>query len=310
MTALNSAGLQTNFQLGNMTDPGRVAASPQDSVFGGMNAQSGFGDISAGAASRINTRNTIGQARVDAKYGKDSKKSKDFADKTKGFEKELQSHNNTKNTEKEKAKTKETKATNPNKKAGAGDGGNGPGGGGGGGGGTLVGTIADLGTGTYPIQAGNGGSGGSGGPGSNGSLGGYSRFTLPFGYLQGGAGDGGGSPGAGEGGVNQDPATPNPTVTINNNHTGGTGTGRSPAFSGRGSGGAGGAPQPSGNWWKPYMAPGAGRDTGGHNGFGGPSADGNNYGGGGGGGGGSYDGGGGSPGGAGGKGRVVVRYPV
>ena len=125
MTALNNAGLKTNFQLGRMTDPGRVAASPQDSVFGGMNAQSGFGDISAGAASRIDTRNTIGQARVDAKYGKDSKKSKDFADKTKGFEKELQSHNNTKNTEKEKAKTKETKATNPNKKAGAGDGGNG-----------------------------------------------------------------------------------------------------------------------------------------------------------------------------------------
>ena len=119
MTALNNAGLQTNFQLGNMTDPGRVAASPQDSVFGGMNAQSAFGDISAGAASRISTRNTIGQARVDAKYGKNSKKSKDFAAKTKGFEKELQKHNNDKNSEKEK--NKKNKSTNPNKREGAGD---------------------------------------------------------------------------------------------------------------------------------------------------------------------------------------------
>ena len=125
MTALNNAGLQTNFQLGRMTDPGRVAASPKDSVFGGMNAQSATGDISDGAASRIGTRNNIGQARVDAKYGKDSKESKDFAAKTKEFEKELQKHNNDKNTEKENAKTKDTKATNPNKKAGAADGGNG-----------------------------------------------------------------------------------------------------------------------------------------------------------------------------------------
>jgi|5B_taG_2_1085324.scaffolds.fasta_scaffold22579_2 hypothetical protein len=123
MTALNNAGLQTNFQLGRMTDPGRIAASPQDSVFGGMNAQSATGDISAGAASRISTRNNIGQARVDAKYGKNSKKAKDFAAKTKEFEKELQKHNNVKNSEKEAAKTKDTKSTNPNKRAGASDGG-------------------------------------------------------------------------------------------------------------------------------------------------------------------------------------------
>jgi len=123
MTALNNAGLQTNFQLGNMNDPGRIAASPQDSVFGGMNAQSATGDISAGAASRISTRNNIGQARVDAKYGKNSKKAKDFAAKTKEFEKELQKHNNVKNSEKEAAKTKDTKSTNPNKRAGASDGG-------------------------------------------------------------------------------------------------------------------------------------------------------------------------------------------
>jgi hypothetical protein len=121
-TALKSNGYITN-QQGKVIGKDGQAVSAADSVFGGMNSVSGFGDISAGAASRIGTRNTIGQARVDAKYGKDSKKSKDFAAKTKEFEKELQSHNNDKNTEKENAKTKDTKSTNPNKKAGADDGG-------------------------------------------------------------------------------------------------------------------------------------------------------------------------------------------
>jgi hypothetical protein len=53
--ALNQAGMFTNFQLGNMTDPGRVAGDPTTNVFAGMNAQSGFGDITAGAQSRIDT---------------------------------------------------------------------------------------------------------------------------------------------------------------------------------------------------------------------------------------------------------------
>ena len=54
-TALNKTGNFTNFQLGNMTDPGRVAGNPATNVFAGMNAQSGFGDITAGAQSRIDT---------------------------------------------------------------------------------------------------------------------------------------------------------------------------------------------------------------------------------------------------------------
>ena len=54
-TALNKTGNFTNFQLGNMTDPGRVAGDPTKNVFAGMNAQSAFGDITKGAKSRIDT---------------------------------------------------------------------------------------------------------------------------------------------------------------------------------------------------------------------------------------------------------------
>ena len=53
--ALNQAGNFTNFQLGNMNDPGRVAGDPTKNVFAGMNAQSAFGDITAGAQSRVDT---------------------------------------------------------------------------------------------------------------------------------------------------------------------------------------------------------------------------------------------------------------
>jgi hypothetical protein len=53
--ALNQAGMFTNFQLGNNNDPGRVAGDPTENVFAGMNAQSAFGDITAGAQSRIDT---------------------------------------------------------------------------------------------------------------------------------------------------------------------------------------------------------------------------------------------------------------
>jgi len=121
-TALRSNGYQTDFQ-GKVVGRDGKAVSAADSVFGGMNSRSAFGDISVGAANRVETRNS---AKTQERISKLSpERQKAFNDKTKGFEKELQSHNNTKNTEKEKAKTKETKATNPNKKAGAGDGGNG-----------------------------------------------------------------------------------------------------------------------------------------------------------------------------------------
>ena len=53
--ALNQAGMFTNFQLGNMTDPGRVSGDPTSNVFAGLNAQSALGDITAGAQSRVDT---------------------------------------------------------------------------------------------------------------------------------------------------------------------------------------------------------------------------------------------------------------
>ena len=119
-TALKSNGYVTDFQgkvIGRNVDGTMESISAADSVFGGMNSRSAFGDISKGAASRINTRNTIGQARVDAKYGKGSKKSKDFADKTKGYEKELADHNRDKeqdNINDAKSKGVDISSLNPN----------------------------------------------------------------------------------------------------------------------------------------------------------------------------------------------------
>ena len=118
-TALKSSGYNLSFE-GKVVGKDGKAVSAADSVFGGMNARSAFGDISRGGAKRVNTRKTVGQARVDAKYGKGSKESKAFADKTKAYEKELQEHNSKKNTEIEK--NRKQKATNPNLQAGAGDG--------------------------------------------------------------------------------------------------------------------------------------------------------------------------------------------
>tara|TARA_Y100001972_G_scaffold4966_1_gene5450 strand:+ start:227 stop:1855 length:1629 start_codon:yes stop_codon:yes gene_type:complete len=84
---LKSSGYKTRGELGGSTDPDRIAMSPQDSVFGGMNRS---GDTIKGANKRISTRSTVGQARVDAKYGKDSKRSKDFAAKTEQYKAELE----------------------------------------------------------------------------------------------------------------------------------------------------------------------------------------------------------------------------
>jgi len=52
-TALNKTGNFTNFQLGNMNDPGRVAGDPNTNPFAGLNAQSAFGDIEKGAQKNI-----------------------------------------------------------------------------------------------------------------------------------------------------------------------------------------------------------------------------------------------------------------
>ena len=53
--ALTSLGYKTNYELGNMNDPGRIAGNPANNVFAGMNAVSAFGDISKGASKRIGT---------------------------------------------------------------------------------------------------------------------------------------------------------------------------------------------------------------------------------------------------------------
>ena len=88
--ALSSLGYKTNYELGNMSDPGRIAGNPATSAFAGLNAVSAFGDVTVGAQNRVDTRTNIGQARVDAKYGKDSKKSKDFAKTTADYKAEIE----------------------------------------------------------------------------------------------------------------------------------------------------------------------------------------------------------------------------
>jgi hypothetical protein len=66
--ALTSLGYKTNYELGNMNDPGRVAGNPANDVFAGMNAQSQFGDISKGASKRIGTiEKTISKMTVAQK---------------------------------------------------------------------------------------------------------------------------------------------------------------------------------------------------------------------------------------------------
>ena len=57
-SSLSSLGYKTRGELGSSIDPGRVALSPADSVFGGMNMVSAKGNIMAGSAKRIATRNS------------------------------------------------------------------------------------------------------------------------------------------------------------------------------------------------------------------------------------------------------------
>ena len=88
--ALTSLGYKTNYELGNMNDPGRVAGNPANNVFAGMNAQSAKGDISKGAASRIGVRNS---AKTQARVAKKGKAALDaFNAKTKEFEKQKADH--------------------------------------------------------------------------------------------------------------------------------------------------------------------------------------------------------------------------
>ena len=87
-TALKSLGYKTNFELGISTDPGRIAGSPADNVFAGMNAQSAFGNIFDGAQKRIDTRNS---AKTQERISKLSpERQAAFNAKTAEFEKQLE----------------------------------------------------------------------------------------------------------------------------------------------------------------------------------------------------------------------------
>jgi hypothetical protein len=111
-TALNKTGNFTNFQLGISTDPGRVAGNPANNVFAGMNAQSAFGDISKGAQSRIDTRNS---KKTQDRVGKKGKAALDaFNAKTKEFERQKANH------DREKAKAEANQKAAKDNQAGYG----------------------------------------------------------------------------------------------------------------------------------------------------------------------------------------------
>ena len=128
ISAANSLGYTTNSELGNSTDPFRIAAvrlsdgtlatSSQQSVFVGMNKGGAKSNLSKSGAKRVTTRMNIGQPRVDARYGKNSKEAKEFREKTKNFQKELNEFNSKKEAQK---KEKNIKSQNPNLRAGAGN---------------------------------------------------------------------------------------------------------------------------------------------------------------------------------------------
>jgi len=88
--ALSSLGYKTRGELGGSTDPGRIAGNPAENVFAGMNATSARGNVMTGSANRIKTRETVGIQRVEARYGKNSQKAKDFRAKTEKFKEQRQ----------------------------------------------------------------------------------------------------------------------------------------------------------------------------------------------------------------------------
>mgnify|MGYP001184083174 CR=1 FL=1 len=135
-TALRSGGYVTDFQ-GKIVGKDGKSVNAADSVFGGMNSRSGFGDISKGAQSRVDTRNS---AKTQERISKLSpERQKAFNDKTKDLEKELREHNN------ERVASREDKSGATGKNKGGftnpGKGSYGPhsgGGGGGNGGGRVI----------------------------------------------------------------------------------------------------------------------------------------------------------------------------
>jgi len=129
-TALKSNGYITDFQ-GKIVGKDGKTVSAADSVFGGMNSRSAFGDISKGAQSRLDTRNS---AKTQARMATKSKEAQAaFKAKTAQMQKEKDAHDraaardrakaeNDRNTAREKARTQQ--AQNPNLRSGADNGGN------------------------------------------------------------------------------------------------------------------------------------------------------------------------------------------
>tara|TARA_A100001391_G_scaffold48157_1_gene28668 strand:+ start:249 stop:1985 length:1737 start_codon:yes stop_codon:yes gene_type:complete len=112
--AAKSLGFKTRGELGASTDPGRIAFSPADHVLGGKNRDAALGNLSESGAKRIQKRMTTGLAAVEKRYGKDSQRVKDYKEKTKTFQRQM----NEFNTEKEKKRKEQ--AQNPNLRSGAG----------------------------------------------------------------------------------------------------------------------------------------------------------------------------------------------
>ena len=96
--AAKSLGFKTRGELGASTDPGRIAFSPADHVLGGKNRDAALGNLSESGAKRIQRRMTTGLASVEKRYGKDSKRVRDYKEKTRTFQRQM----NEFNTEKEK----------------------------------------------------------------------------------------------------------------------------------------------------------------------------------------------------------------
>jgi len=119
--ALSTVGYKTNFELGISTDPGRIAGNPANNVFAGMNAQSATGNVMTGSANRVKTRETVGIQRVEARYGKNSQKAKDFREKTQTFKDQRQEVLDAKEKEQAKINQQTMNQGPPSQSGGGGD---------------------------------------------------------------------------------------------------------------------------------------------------------------------------------------------
>jgi len=110
-TALRSNGYVTDFQ-GKVIGKDGQAVSAADSVFGGMNSRSAFGDVSKGAQNRIDTISNTISKMTPAQKAKSS-----LPARKEKFEKELADHNRDKeqnNINDAKSKGVDISSLNPN----------------------------------------------------------------------------------------------------------------------------------------------------------------------------------------------------